>query len=88
MNAVIITGTPGSGKSSAAEEIAAKLKRDAHIPVDFFRKMIKGGYRSPRAWDDKVDHQYKVARSASADTAIRLAMSGFVPILDDVTASG
>ena len=84
MRAVLITGTPGSGKTSVAEAIAARMEKSAHIPVDFFRKMIKGGYRSPHLWDEEVERQCKIARRAAADTAIRLALCGFTPILDDV----
>ena len=88
MRAVIVTGTPGSGKTSVAEEMASRMERSAHIPVDFFRKMIKGGYRSPHRWDEEVERQYKLSRRAAADTAVRLAVCGFTPILDDVVAPG
>ena len=88
MRVIIITGTPGSGKSSVAEALAKRLDRAAHIPVDFFRKMIKGGYRSPHHWDDEVDSQYKIARRAAGETATRFAIGGFIPILDDVVAPG
>lgn len=85
---LIVTGAPGAGKSSVAEEIAAQISASAHIQVDSFRKMIKAGYRSPHHWDEEVDRQYKIARRAAADTAIRMAMCGFTPILDDVIARG
>ena len=43
MKAVLITGAPGSGKSTVSEALAVRLERGAHVPVDFFRKMVKGG---------------------------------------------
>ena len=81
---IVLTGAPGSGKSTVAELLAARLDRAAHVPVDFFRKMIKGGYASPRHWSDEVDRQYRIARASAAQTERNLAAGGFIPILDDV----
>src|SRR5262252_2195249 len=81
---IVLTGAPGSGKSTVAELLAARLDRAAHVPVDLFRKMIKGGYASPRHWSDEVDRQYRIARASAAQTARNLAAGGFIPILDDI----
>jgi predicted kinase len=82
--AIILTGAPGAGKSTVAAVLAARLERAAHVPIDFFRKMVKGGYASPHHWNDEVARQYRIARKSAAQTAINLAAGGFVPILDDI----
>src|SRR5215470_328490 len=81
---IILTGAPASGKSTVAERLASCLDRAAHIQVDFFRKMVKGGYASPHHWNDEVDRQYRIARMSAAQTAPNLAAAGFLPILDDI----
>src|SRR5215470_10717274 len=76
---IILTGAPASGKSTVAERLASCLDRAAHIQVDFFRKMVKGGYASPHHWNDEVDRQYRIARTSAAQTARNLAAAGFLP---------
>jgi adenylate kinase family enzyme len=87
MLVILITGAPGSGKTTVADALAKSLPRAAHIQVDFFRKMIKGGYASPHHWSDEVARQYRLARSNAARTAIALAEAGFIPIIDDIIAA-
>ena len=82
----MITGAPGSGKSTVSEALAGRLDRGAHVPVDFFRKMVKGGYASPHLWNEEVERQYRVARRSAAHTALNLAEAGFVPVIDDIIA--
>jgi len=87
MQAIILTGTPGAGKSSVGAALAGMLEAGAHIPVDFFRKMVKGGYASPHHWSDEVSRQYRIARKSAAQTALNLAAGGFTPILDDIVSA-
>jgi len=82
--AIVLTGAPGAGKSTVASLLASRVSRGAHIPVDFFRKMIKAGYASPHRWSDEVARQYRMARKSAGQMAINLATGGFVPIVDDI----
>jgi len=86
VRAILITGAPGSGKSTVAQALANLVPRGAHVPVDFFRKMVKGGYASPHHWTDEVTLQYKIARRSAAQTAVNLAEAGILPVLDDIVA--
>lgn len=84
MEVIIITGTPGAGKSSVAEALSLRLERSAHIQVDFFRKMIRSGYASPHHWNDEVTRQYALARKNAAATTLNIAQAGFTVIIDDI----
>lgn len=84
MQIIIITGAPGAGKTTVAEALSKRLEKSAHVPVDFFRKMIKSGYASPHHWDDEVTRQYALARKNAALTARNLADAGFTVIVDDI----
>ena len=81
---IIITGTPGSGKTTVADALCAQLEKSAHVPVDFFRKMIKAGYASPHRWNAEVERQYALARKNAASTAANIARAGFTVVIDDI----
>lgn len=81
---ILLTGTPGAGKSTIAETLCRTFARSAHIPVDFFRKQIKAGYASPHHWNDEVERQYQLARQNAAITARNIAFAGFTVIIDDI----
>jgi chloramphenicol 3-O-phosphotransferase len=81
---IIITGTPGSGKTTIGNAFAEASPFGVHIQVDFFRKLVKGGYASPHHWDQEVERQYTLARKASAETAKLFLSAGFDVVLDDI----
>ena len=66
---ILLTGTSGSGKTTIAETLCTTFSRSAHVPVDYFRKLIKAGYASPHFWNDEVERQYRLARKNAALTA-------------------
>lgn len=84
MRIVLLTGAPGSGKSTVGSLLAQRLPAAAHVQVDFFRKMVKGGYASPHQWTNEVSRQYRLARKNAAQIAINLAEAGFMPVIDDI----
>ncbi len=81
---ILLTGTPGAGKTTVAEALCNTFSQSAHVPVDYFRKLIKAGYASPHHWNDEVGRQYRLARKNAALTAKNIALEGFTVIIDDV----
>ncbi|MEU8677727.1 AAA family ATPase [Streptomyces sp. NPDC048560] len=83
--AVLLTGIPGSGKSTVAAALAGRFRMAAHIEVDALQEMIVSGGRWPSpAANAEADRQiFLRARNACllADSFVR---AGFVPVLDDV----
>ncbi|MFE7331949.1 AAA family ATPase [Streptomyces sp. NPDC057565] len=83
--AVLLTGIPGSGKSTVAAALAKRLRMSAHIEVDALQEMIVSGGRWPSpAANLEADRQiFLRARNACllADSFVR---AGFIPVLDDV----
>ncbi len=45
----LISGTPGSGKSSVARALMQRFKQGVHLPVDDLRKMVVSGIAHPVA---------------------------------------
>lgn len=79
---VVISGTPGAGKSSVAERLAERFPKSAHLDVDIFRHMIVGGNVAP--WEDTDLKQYSLLeKNFLAVTRIFLD-ERFVVIIDDV----
>lgn len=83
--AVLLTGIPGSGKSTVAAALAGRFRMAAHIEVDALQQMIVSGGQWPSpAANAEADRQiFLRARNACllADSFVR---AGFIPVLDDV----
>ena len=75
---IVLTGAPASGKSTVAERLASCLDRAAHIQVDFFRKIVKGGYASPQIF---VNGLIPALIVGAGVLAVGAAAALFVPAL-------
>ena len=53
MTIYIVTGPPGSGKSTVCDSLAKHFDRGLHLHCDDLYNMVKGGHRAP--WDDSDD---------------------------------
>ena len=86
MNQVILlSGPPGSGKSSVAEALCERFDRMIHIEVDDLRHWVKAGYRRPWDGDQQAAEQIELAaRNASAIARESIAMRYAVVITDVV----
>lgn len=83
--ALLVTGIPGSGKSTVAAALAARLAAAAHVEVDGLQSMIVSGGRWPSPdGDAEADRQIFLRARNACLLAGSFAAAGFVPVLDDV----
>ncbi|MFB7221493.1 AAA family ATPase [Streptomyces sp. NPDC056227] len=82
---VLLSGIPGSGKSTVAGALANRLRLAAHVEVDELQTMIVSGGRWPSVTvDPEADRQILLRARNACLLADSFAAAGFVPVLDDV----
>lgn len=83
--AVIVSGVPGSGKSTTARLLAASFDAGVHIEADALQRMIVSGAlwpdEEPR---DEGMRQLRLRGRNSCLLADSFREAGFVPVLDDI----
>jgi len=81
----VISGVPGSGKSSVAAALLRRFPFGIHVPVDDLREWVISGIAHPvPVWTEETGRQFRLAREAAADIARRYAAVGFAVVIDDV----
>jgi chloramphenicol 3-O-phosphotransferase len=84
----LITGTPGSGKSSVARALLQRFEFGLHLPVDDLREFVVSGIAHPVPdWTAETGRQFQLARESMAWTARLYAKNGFAVVIDDVISS-
>jgi cytidylate kinase len=73
---IVVTGPPGAGKSSVAEELAKQWQPSVLIAGDAFFGMIKQGYLPP--WLPQSRRQNTIIIEAAGAASGRLCEIGFV----------
>ncbi|MFJ2738634.1 AAA family ATPase [Streptomyces sp. NPDC087440] len=83
--AVLLSGIPGSGKSTVAAALAARFEAAAHVEVDALQEMVVSGgqYPSPTP-NPEADRQIFLRARNACLLADSFARAGFLPVLDDV----
>jgi chloramphenicol 3-O-phosphotransferase len=84
----LITGTPGSGKSSVARALLQRFEFGLHLPVDDVREFVVSGIAHPvPVVTEETNRQFRLARESMALTATIYAKNGFAVVIDDVISS-
>ena len=80
----LITGAPGSGKSTISKLVAQRLPRCLLISVDDLREMMVTGLATPdQGITDDTIQQFQLARSVALHMAGVYAAQGVDVIIDD-----
>ncbi|MFF7630865.1 AAA family ATPase [Streptomyces cyaneofuscatus] len=83
--AVLLSGIPGSGKSTVAAALAARFAAAAHIEVDTLQELIvTGGRRPSPERDEEADRQIFLRARNACLLADSFVSAGFLPVIDDV----
>ncbi|WP_345981573.1 AAA family ATPase [Streptomyces sp. DSS69] len=83
--AVLLSGIPGSGKSTVAAALADRFAASAHIEVDALQKLIvKGGRWPSPERDEEADRQIFLRARNACLLADSFVSAGFLPVIDDV----
>ncbi|WP_328885956.1 AAA family ATPase [Streptomyces sp. NBC_00316] len=82
---VLLAGIPGSGKTTVAAALAARLPASAHVEVDALRQMIISGGQWPSSTPNaEADRQIFLRARRACLLADSFVRARFVPVLDDV----
>ncbi|MGL6233757.1 MAG: AAA family ATPase [Segniliparus sp.] len=79
---VVLTGPPGSGKSTVGRLLAERFPMSAHLVADTFWHFIRSGYLPP--YLPEAHRQNKIVTAVVADAACGYARGGYTVVYDGV----
>ena len=81
---MIVSGPPGSGKTTVSAALASDYERGVHLESDWFFRSIRSGFVEPWLSDAHSQNAAVMVAVADADWFFRSIRSGFVePWLSD-----
>jgi tRNA uridine 5-carbamoylmethylation protein Kti12 len=81
---LILSGAPGSGKTTIARVLAARRERAVHLESDDFFHFIASGYVEP--WKPESHGQNEVVMAAVADAAARYAHAAYFTVVEGIVS--
>ncbi|WP_425146902.1 AAA family ATPase [Deinococcus sp.] len=82
---LILSGVPGTGKTSLARAWLGTFPRGLHLPVDDLRELVVSGIAHPSLGSDpEAARQFALARRVAFGAAGLYARAGFAVAIDDV----
>ncbi len=79
---LILSGAPGSGKTTVARALAGRYARAVHLESDLFFNFIRSGGVPP--WRSEAHEQNTIVMRLVADAAAGYANNGYVTIVDGI----
>jgi hypothetical protein len=83
---LIITGAPGSGKTTVAGLLASRADRAVHVELDCFFRFIASGYVEP--WKPESQEQNTTVMRIVSEVAVGYGRAGYQTIIDGIIIPG
>jgi predicted kinase len=79
---LILTGSPGAGKTTTARTLVERWERAVHLESDHFFHFIRSGYVEP--WRPESAEQNEVVMRIVAGAAAAYASAGYLTVVDGI----